>query len=40
MNKEVSGSEQEEEGEEDVIVMDDVKIVNVLKKGKSLRKGK
>lgn len=40
MNKEVSGSEQEEEGEEDVIVMDDVKIGSVLKKEKSLRKGK
>lgn len=38
MNKEVSGSE--EEGEEDVIVMDDVKIGSVLKKEKSLRKGK
>lgn len=40
MNKEVSGSEQEEEGEEDVIVMDDVKTDNALKKGKSPRKGK
>lgn len=40
MNKEVSGSEQEEEGEEDVIVMDDVKTANALKKGKSPRKGK
>lgn len=40
MNKEVSGSEQEEEGEEDVIVMDDVKTANALKKEKSQRKGK
>lgn len=40
MNKEVSGSEQEEEGEEDVIVMDDVKTDNALKKGKSPMKGK
>lgn len=40
MNKEVSGSEQEEEGEEDVIVMDDVKTANALKKGKSPRKDK
>lgn len=40
MNKEVSGSEQEEEGEEDVIVMDDVKTGSALKKGKSPRKGK
>eukprot|EP00105_Crassostrea_gigas_P017627 XP_011435477.1 PREDICTED: FK506-binding protein 5-like [Crassostrea gigas] len=40
MNKEVSESEQEEEGEEDVIVMDDVKTDNALKKGKSPRKGK
>lgn len=40
MNKEVSGSEQEEEGEEDVIVMDDVKTGSALKKEKSSRKGK
>lgn len=40
MNKEVSGSEQEEEGEEDVIVMDDVKTNDALKKGKSPMKGK
>lgn len=40
MNKEVSGSEQEEEGEEDVLIMDDVKTANALKKGKSPRKGK
>lgn len=40
LNKEVSGSEQEEEGEEDVIVMDDVKTGSALKKEKSSRKGK
>lgn len=40
MNKEVSGSEQEEEGEGDVIVMDDVKTGSALKKEKSSRKGK